>query len=46
MPTRFYEQANQHEQQVQTAGINRSTWTSMLCSAREPTEVACMGGVR
>jgi non-ribosomal peptide synthetase component F len=25
---------------------NRSTWTSMLCSAREPTEVACMGRVR
>ena len=25
---------------------NRSTWTRMLCSAREPTEVACMGRVR
>jgi glucose-1-phosphate thymidylyltransferase len=25
---------------------NRSTWTRMLCSAREPTEVACRGRVR
>ncbi len=25
---------------------NRSTWTSLLCSARQPTEVACMGRVR
>lgn len=25
---------------------NRSTWTSMLCSAQEPTEVACTGRVR